>query len=221
MLTISDGVTHGVRTDSSGPALAARLTALGFDVTRGLVPDERRLIAAAVRGAARDHVLVVSTGGTGLAPRDVTPQALHELLDYEVPGFGEVMRAEGRRSTPFAVLSRSLAGVLGRTLVVALPGSERGAVESFEAITPLLDHALATLGGDAGPHPPLAGAAADDSGRHGDDDTTGGDDPGRDRNAADRPESGERDDTGGGSSGAEPGSILSGPPRELPPTGSG
>ena len=159
VLTVSDGVTNGARSDASGPAVAARLERLGFAVTRGLVPDERRLIGAAVRSAAREHVLVVTTGGTGLAPRDVTPEALHELLDYEVPGFGEVMRAEGRRSTPFAALSRSVAGVLGRTLVVALPGSQRGAVESLDAVAPLFDHALATLRGDTEQHPPRAPAA--------------------------------------------------------------
>ena len=163
MLTISDGVTHGARTDTSGPALGARLASLGFEVTRGLVPDERRLIASAVRAAVQGHDLIVTTGGTGLAPRDVTPEALGELLHYEVPGFGEAMRAEGRRSTPFASLSRSLAGVMGRTLVVAVPGSERAAVESFEAIAPLLDHALATLRGDARQHPPSADAAATDT----------------------------------------------------------
>ncbi|CAN5594523.1 hypothetical protein BH20CHL6_BH20CHL6_16330 [soil metagenome] len=161
VLTISDRVTHGQRSDTSGPALAARLEALGFHVTRGLVPDEQRLIAASVRRAAQDHALVVTTGGTGLAPRDVTPQAVREVIDYEVPGFGEQMRAAGRRSTPFADLSRSLAAVCGRTLVLAVPGSERAALESLDAVASLLRHALDTLAGEADSHPPQGSAARD------------------------------------------------------------
>ena len=92
--------------------------------------------------------LIVTTGGTGLGPRDFTPQATRSVLDYEIPGFGEQRRAAGRRSTPLADLSRSLAGVLGRALVVAVPGSPRGALESLAAIEPLIEHALETLGGD-------------------------------------------------------------------------
>jgi molybdopterin adenylyltransferase len=147
VLTVSDGVAGGTREDESGAALAARLTELGYDCRRAVVPDELEQIAVAAAGAAAGHSLVVATGGTGLGPRDVTPQALRALLDYEIPGFGEVMRAGGRASTPMADLSRSLAGVLGRTLVVAVHGSRRGALESLAAIEPLLEHALETLGG--------------------------------------------------------------------------
>ena len=147
VLTISDGVAAGTRADESGRALASRLTALGFEVEAGAVADEPHEVAAAVRRAVGSHQLVVTTGGTGLGPRDRTPQALRDFLDYEIPGFGEIMRAHGRRSTPFADLSRSLAGVTGRTLVVAVPGSPRAALESLEAIEPILDHALETLGG--------------------------------------------------------------------------
>lgn len=164
MLTVSDGVANGTRVDESGETLARRLRDSGFQVTRGVVRDERGAVDAAVREAVGAHVLVVSTGGTGLAPRDVTPQALRDVLDYEVPGFGELMRAEGRRSTAYASLSRSLAGVAGRTLVLAVPGSPRAALESLEAVLPILDHALATLSGESAPHPPAEAASEPGSG---------------------------------------------------------
>ena len=147
VLTVSDGAKAGTRRDDSGAALADRLAELGFECRREVVGDEMEEIARAVARAAETCVLVVATGGTGLGPRDRTPQTLHALLDYEVPGFGEVMRSAGRRSTPLADLSRSLAGVLGRTLVVAVPGSPRGALESLAALEPLFDHALETLAG--------------------------------------------------------------------------
>ena len=106
-------------------------------------------MAAAVRAAVeRGHRLVVTSGGTGLGPRDRTPEALRPLLDYDIPGFGEAMRAQGRSSTPLADLSRSFGGVIGRTLVVAVPGSPAGALESLGAVQPLLAHALQTLAGD-------------------------------------------------------------------------
>ena len=147
VLTISDGVNARTRDDASGDALATRLTQLGFDVARQVVPDEMEEIAMAMTDASRDCRLIVSTGGTGLGPRDRTPQTLHALLDYEIVGFGEQMRAFGRTKTPMADLSRSLAGVLGSTLVIAVPGSKSGALESLEAVEPLLNHALETLGG--------------------------------------------------------------------------
>jgi molybdopterin adenylyltransferase len=147
VLTVSDGAAAGQRDDASGRALAARLAELGFSVVQQTVPDEAEQIDMAVSEAADSTHLVIATGGTGLGPRDRTPQALRGLLDYDIPGFGEVMRAAGRQSTPLADLSRSLGGVLGSTLVIAVPGSPRGALESLAAIEPLLDHALETLGG--------------------------------------------------------------------------
>jgi molybdopterin adenylyltransferase len=152
VLTVSDGVAAGEREDHSGARLAARLGEAGYTVTRGIVPDEAAAIAAAVRGAAASDRLIVLTGGTGLTPRDTTPQALRPVLDYEIPGFGELMRAEGRRNTPFASLSRSLGGVLGHSLVLALPGSPSGASESLEAVLDLLPHALETLANDSSRH---------------------------------------------------------------------
>jgi molybdenum cofactor synthesis domain-containing protein len=147
VLTASDRSAAGEREDASGSALAARLVALGFTVDRAVVPDDVPAIQAALRAAAVAHDLVVTTGGTGLTPRDVTPQATLGVIDYEVPGLAEAMRAEGRRSTPMAALSRGVVGVAGRALVVNVPGSPRGAMESFEVIVPVLDHALATLAG--------------------------------------------------------------------------
>jgi molybdopterin adenylyltransferase len=164
VLTASDGVVAGTRADASGAAVADRLVDLGFVVDRGIVPDERRLIEAAIREAAGGHELVVTTGGTGLTPRDVTPQSTLAIVDYEVPGLAELMRAEGRRSTPLAALSRGVVGVLGGTLIVNVPGSPRGAIESLEAIVPVLDHALATLAGpyDHGLRPIGSGPAGVD-----------------------------------------------------------
>jgi molybdenum cofactor synthesis domain-containing protein len=147
VLTVSDGVSAGTRQDESGAALAARLEELGYTVERATVADEMDEIATAIGGATGHAALVISTGGTGLGPRDVTPQTLHGLLDYEIAGFGEQMRAYGRTRTPMADLSRSMAGVLGTTLVIAVPGSRGGALDSLTAVEPLLDHALETLGG--------------------------------------------------------------------------
>jgi molybdenum cofactor synthesis domain-containing protein len=147
VLTVSDGVSAGVRDDMSGVALAERLAALGFAVERGLVPDDVAAIEGALRAAAAAHDLIVTTGGTGLTPRDVTPQATARVIDYEVPGLAEAIRASGRAITPLADLSRGLVGVIGRSLVVNVPGSPNGAVESFAAVEPVLDHALETLAG--------------------------------------------------------------------------
>jgi molybdopterin adenylyltransferase len=149
VLTASDGVRAGVRDDASGDAIEARLTALGYAVERILVPDDQEEIAAALRDGASRHPLVVTTGGTGLTPRDVTPQATVAVIDYPVPGLAEAMRAAGRATTPLADLSRGVVGVIGRSLVINVPGSPKGATESFDAIAPVLEHALETL---AGPH---------------------------------------------------------------------
>ncbi len=147
VLTASDGASAGVRDDASGDALEARLVALGFVVERALVSDDREAIEAALRAGAGHHALIVTTGGTGLTPRDVTPQATRAVIDYEVPGLAEAMRAAGRAKTPLADLSRGVVGVAGRTLVVNVPGSPKGATESLEAIVGVLDHALETLAG--------------------------------------------------------------------------
>lgn len=147
VLTVSDRSAAGEREDSGGAAVAECLAGLGFAVERQIVPDERPAIEAAISEAAGRHPLVVTTGGTGLTPRDVTPQATLAVIDYEVPGLAEAMRAEGRRHTPMADLSRAVVGVRGRTLIVNLPGSPTGALESVGAIAPVLDHALETLAG--------------------------------------------------------------------------
>lgn len=147
VITASDGVSAGVREDASGAAVEDRLTELGFSVDRVLVPDDVGELRAALTAAAADHALVLTTGGTGLTPRDVTPQATLAVIDYEVPGLAEAMRAAGRGITPMADLSRGVVGVYGRTLIANLPGSPKGAVESLAALEPVLEHALETLAG--------------------------------------------------------------------------
>ena len=149
ILTVSDRGSTGDRADTTGDGLAARLALLGFAVEREMVPDERRRIESMLVAAASRHPLIVTTGGTGLTPRDVTPQATLAVIDYQVPGFAEAMRADGRAKTPMAILSRAVVGVRGKTLIVNLPGSPRAALESLAVLEPVLDHALETL---RGPH---------------------------------------------------------------------
>jgi molybdenum cofactor biosynthesis protein B len=144
---VSDGVASGHRVDDAGDVLAQRLAAYGFAVDRAAVPDERADIEDAIASAVEGHLLIVTTGGTGLTPRDVTPQATQSVIDYEVPGLAEAIRAAGRAKTPMADLSRGVVGVKRRTLIVNVPGSPRAAVECIEALEPTLRHALETLAG--------------------------------------------------------------------------
>jgi molybdenum cofactor synthesis domain-containing protein len=150
VVTVSDGAFHGKREDKSGPALVELLSRGGFEVgDPEVVPDEpERINEALLTAVARGIDLVIATGGTGLGPRDLTPQVMSGLIDFEVPGIGEEMRRAGAASTPMAVLSRSIAGVRGRTLLISVPGSPTGAVESLEAVMPILGHAIQLLHGD-------------------------------------------------------------------------
>ena len=147
VITVSDGVAAGTRQDESGVALADRLARAGFRVDRIAVADDRAAIEGALRDGAVEHTLVITTGGTGLTPRDVTPQATHAVTDYEVPGLAEAIRAAGRAKTPMADLSRGVVGVIGRSLIVNTPGSPKAALESLAAIEQTLAHALETLAG--------------------------------------------------------------------------
>lgn len=162
VLTASDRSAAGERDDTSGADVERRLAELGFAVERMVVPDEQGRIERALSAAAARHPLIVTTGGTGLTPRDVTPQATRAIVDYEVPGMAEAMRAAGRAKTPFADLSRGVVGVCGRTLIINVPGSPKAALESLDALVPILDHALETL---AGPHDHGPGSAAPASSR--------------------------------------------------------
>jgi molybdopterin adenylyltransferase len=154
VLTVSDGVTNGTRHDESGDVAVQLLEGAGFDVSdRRVVPDERPDIESALREMAATHGLVVTTGGTGFGPRDVTPEATRAVIDREAPGLAELMRATGLAHTPMAALSRAVAGALGESLILNLPGSPQGVRESLVSVLPVIPHAVELLGGTAGGHP--------------------------------------------------------------------
>ncbi|HEX2110111.1 MAG TPA: MogA/MoaB family molybdenum cofactor biosynthesis protein [Gaiellaceae bacterium] len=152
VLTVSDGVARGEREDTSGDVLEELLSGEGYEVVRRVVPDSRAEISTALRELARDAALVVTTGGTGLAPRDVTPEATRDVVDRAAPGIAEAIRADAVARTPHGVLSRGVAGVVGSTLVVNLAGSPGACRDGFEVIRPALGHALALLSGRATTH---------------------------------------------------------------------
>jgi molybdenum cofactor synthesis domain-containing protein len=145
VLTISDGVAAGTREDESGDLLADLLTAEGYEVVRRVVPDDRDAIAEAIAELADEARLVLTTGGTGVAPRDVTPEATLDVVERTVPGLAEAMRSDSSAKTPHGLLSRGVAGVVGRTLVVNLPGSTGGCRDGYAVLRPALAHALALL----------------------------------------------------------------------------
>ena len=154
VITVSDSCYAGTRVDRSGPAAVEVLIAAGFTVVeQRTVPDEQPEIERALRDCAGHAALVVTTGGTGIAVRDVTPEATRKVCDRLLDGVPEVMRAEGRKETIHAALSRALCGTLGESLIVNLPGSPRGAVTSLTAVLPLVTHALTLLAGTEMPHP--------------------------------------------------------------------
>lgn len=150
VVTVSDRSSRGERPDASGPLLAGLLRELGLEVAEPVVvPDEVPAVQEALRAAVASYDLVVTTGGTGLTPRDVTPEATRPLLDREVPGIAEALRQRSADRVPTSVLSRGLAGTVGRVLVINLPGSTGGVRDGVAVLAPVLDHALAQLrGGD-------------------------------------------------------------------------
>lgn len=150
VITVSTRAAAGVYDDEAGPALVARLTEAGFAVAAPVVvPDGREVVAQAIVGACADADVVVTTGGTGLHPNDLTPEATLDVVDRQVPGIGEAMRAASLPVTPMAMLSRGIAGTRGDVLIVNLPGSPKGARENLEAVTAVLRHAVDQLhGGD-------------------------------------------------------------------------
>jgi len=150
VLTISDSASNGTRADASGPAVRERLEQLGWSVSVvEVIADEADRISSRLATLADGGQVaaIFTTGGTGVAPRDVTPEATRAVLDREIPGFGELMRTRGREFTPLAVLSRALAGTRGLVLIVNLPGSPKGAVQSLDAIVELVPHVLEILRG--------------------------------------------------------------------------
>ncbi len=159
VLTVSDGCFQGTRKDESGEVLASWLVAGGHEVAaRAVVPDESpRITASLVEWADRLALdVVLTTGGTGLAPRDVTPEATRAVLEREAPGIAEAIRSGGSGSTPFSMLSRGVAGVRGRTLIVNLPGSPGGVRDGARVLEPVLRHAVALMSGNRVEHDPDA-----------------------------------------------------------------
>lgn len=153
ILTVSDRATRGERADLSGPALAGRVQAEGWHVARtAIVPDtERELISILIEWTAAGEMdVILTTGGTGFAPRDVTPEATLKVVERLAPGLAEAVRAAGLQKTPHAMLSRGIAGLRRNVLIVNLPGSPKGAVESLEAILPVLPHAVELMRDDSG-----------------------------------------------------------------------
>jgi molybdenum cofactor synthesis domain-containing protein len=157
IVTISDSASRGERDDLSGPAIKDNLHRFGGTLRHQvIVPDEQAIISQTLIHLVENlHLdLVLTTGGTGLSPRDRTPQATQAVLDYEVPGLAEAMRAESAKKAPMAYLSRAVAGVRQESLIVNLPGSPRACVEIIEVLAPLLPHAIQILRGDVGEHKP-------------------------------------------------------------------
>jgi molybdopterin adenylyltransferase len=152
VLTISDGVAAGEREDASGDALEELLRADGFEVEREVVPDDRPAIARSLKVLAQRVPLILTTGGTGVAPRDVTPEVTASVIDREVPGIAEAIRAASLAKTPHALLSRGLAGIHDSTLIVNLPGSPGGCRDGFAVLRPALGHALGLIAGEATQH---------------------------------------------------------------------
>jgi len=148
ILTLSDKGSRGERQDTAGPEAQEMLKAAGFDV-KGIdvLPDEKDLIISKLKEYARSTDLIITTGGTGLAPRDVTPEATREVIDREVPGIAEAMRAAGLKNTNRAMLTRGIAGAIGQTLVINMPGSRKAVKESLDAVIDVLAHAVETLKG--------------------------------------------------------------------------
>ena len=152
VLTISDGVSEGTRDDTSGDLLEELLESEGYRVVRRVVPDDRDAIARAIEELAGEAEVVLTTGGTGVAPRDVTPEATASVLDRLAPGIAEAIRAESIAKTPHALLSRGVAGICGQALVVNLPGSPGGCRDGFDVLRPVLTHAVELLAGERDVH---------------------------------------------------------------------